>query len=481
MDNLCISITYLSPYFHGQGDYGPEWPPSPWRLFQAILATAARNQRLDRGVFEWFEKLDPPIILSPSKDNGSKKIKTYVPDNASDVILNRQGRLSEKIIEPSIIKNPETSLHYIWKISSEDIENATEIARIAMDLATVGWGIDLVVGNGKLMKDSEVSNLIETYPEDKIIPSRTIGKTLRYPIKGSYENLQTVHESKQNRFNGLTYTPPKRPSVYQETGYVDKGKPYRSVVCLKLLQPSDEAERWASFDPRYITRVSSWIRGFLCNIVENEWDFKESSEVYVAGHHDSRDNRTPPRFSFLPLPTIGHKNADGLIRRVIIAEPYGGDGSKSNWAEEKIKNATLCNEQGKKVCRIEVVRKDKIFERYCSSGTIFKSVTPVILPGHDSHKYSKAEKLFLKAIEQADLNVDDIDHYILHKAPFFNGGYHPTEYKLTAHLKGFTPIHVMIKWKSSVRGPLVIGAGRHRGLGLFVPTDDREERDRAGP
>ncbi len=400
------------------------------------------------------------------------RIKTYVPDNASDFIPNRQDRLSEKMINSIKIKDPETPLHYIWPIKSEDIENAGKIAEYARELTTLGWGIDLVAGNGQFLNDDEVSFFIETYRGNQILPSRMIGRSLRCPNKGSYENLVMVHESKQKRFDGLIYIPPKRPTVYKESGYILKGMPYREVVCLKLLQPSDEADRWASFDPRYTVRVSSWIRGYLCKIAKTEWRFKESSELYVAGHHDPRNERTPPRFSFLPLPTIGHPNADGLIRRVIIAEPYEDDGFKASWAGEKIDTAILYNESGNKVTRVERIRKDDIFERYCSYGRAFKTVTPVILPGHDSRKYPKAEKLFLKAIEQAGFNVNDIDFFVLQKAPFFNGGYHPRDYRLTAHLKGFTPMHVMIKWKSPVHGPLTVGAGRHRGLGLFVPSEE---------
>ena len=38
-NQLCISVTLLDGRFHGRGDGGvPEWPPSPLRLFQALVA-----------------------------------------------------------------------------------------------------------------------------------------------------------------------------------------------------------------------------------------------------------------------------------------------------------------------------------------------------------------------------------------------------------------------------------------------------------
>jgi CRISPR-associated protein Csb2 len=38
---LCISVNFLDPLFHGKADGGEsEWPPSPLRVFQALLASA---------------------------------------------------------------------------------------------------------------------------------------------------------------------------------------------------------------------------------------------------------------------------------------------------------------------------------------------------------------------------------------------------------------------------------------------------------
>ena len=39
---LCITIRFLQPYAHGRGEEGePEWPPSPLRVLQALVAAGA--------------------------------------------------------------------------------------------------------------------------------------------------------------------------------------------------------------------------------------------------------------------------------------------------------------------------------------------------------------------------------------------------------------------------------------------------------
>lgn len=472
MNNLCITVTFLDRYYHGHGDLGPEWPPSPWRLYQSLLATAASNNQDSLEVFQWFESLETPQIMAPKTETGVKR-KTYVPDNASDVKLERQERLSEKIVHPVIIKGKNRTLHYLWSIDKADRDYADQIAAYAKKLISLGWGIDLVAGNGKILGDAEIKDLIAGYHGICYVPRKNIGKSYRCPTKGSYSNLKMVHETKLNRFDGTVYTPPKRATVFDEVGYREKGIiPIRRVACFKLLHPSDEVERWARFDPRDTVRVSSWVRGYLCDIAKKDWDYKEDSGVYVAGHHKEGQKKTPPRFSYLPLPTIGHPQADGLIRRLIVAEPFDDDGEKAGWAGRILNSVTLKNDSGLDVARIEQIKTDPVIEKYCDSSYRFKTVTPVILPGHDSRKYSKADKLFLKAVSQAGFDVEDIDHYILQKAPYFNGAYHPNDYRKVKHLERFTSLHVLIKWKKKIRGPLAIGAGRHRGLGLFVPDNE---------
>ena len=60
---LCITIRFLQPYCHARADQGqPEWPPSPLRLFQALIAAAAGhwNERVElrtaKTALQWLEQ-----------------------------------------------------------------------------------------------------------------------------------------------------------------------------------------------------------------------------------------------------------------------------------------------------------------------------------------------------------------------------------------------------------------------------------------
>lgn len=471
MDRLCISITFLDGRFHGQkDDLKPEWPPSPWRLYQALLAAAAGNQKEDPAIFQWFEQLNSPEILAP-KVQAIGRVKVFVPNNASDVNLDRQKRLAEKIHHPSVICGENHTLHYLWSIDSNEHLQASRIADYAKLLNVVGLGIDLVAGNGQLLSNAEATTLKSAFEGDCYKLGSGAGNVLRSPKKGSYQDLKAAHESQLNRFEGKFYSSSRKPTVFDEFGFVKEGAMIRHIACFKLTYPDEESARMRAFDPRYSVRLSSWIRGYLCN---NHNNFNGDPESYIGGHISKSEQETPPRFSYLPLPTIGNEHADGLIRRLIVAEPYGENGSKAQWAQRNLNNVVLKNKEGVEVAELLSLQEkdDGVLRCYTKTSRIFKSVTPVILPGFDSLKYKKAEQLFLKAIRQAGFNCDDIEDFLLQKAPFFKGAYSSREYKRVKHFENFSAMHVRINWKHEMHGPLAIGAGRHRGLGLFAPVDD---------
>ena len=75
--SLLIVVRFSEGRYHGQDDgfNGADgWPPSPGRLFQALVAAAARGANLlpeDVRALEWMEGLKPPRIAAPAARRGS--------------------------------------------------------------------------------------------------------------------------------------------------------------------------------------------------------------------------------------------------------------------------------------------------------------------------------------------------------------------------------------------------------------------------
>ena len=74
--HFCLTVRFLDSCFHGRGDGGVEWPPSPMRAFQALIAAAARLGRGEPGEsvvagLHWLESLEaPPMIVAPDSREG---------------------------------------------------------------------------------------------------------------------------------------------------------------------------------------------------------------------------------------------------------------------------------------------------------------------------------------------------------------------------------------------------------------------------
>src|SRR5260221_9953651 len=163
---LTISATFLDSLFHGWGDDEPEWPPSPMRLFQALLAgsrTGCRNREWSpakAAAFRWLATQPAPVIVAPEAHT-TLGYTFYVPNNDSDRVYDRQDRLTTKVARPHRLSGGDT-VHYLWPIEDGDHEaqgRAELLCLEARHLLALGWGIDQAVGNGRVLTAAQAGEL----------------------------------------------------------------------------------------------------------------------------------------------------------------------------------------------------------------------------------------------------------------------------------------------------------------------------------
>jgi CRISPR-associated protein Csb2 len=281
--------------------------------------------------------------------------------------------------------------------------------------------------------------------------------------------LEQAYKSFAGRIDGGTYRPPQRASQFNTAHYLTSTTmPPRHCAAFEL--PDGIA-----FRPETTNEVAAMIRSLTCTCAKADTHkFPGGSETYVAGHVAERNGDTPPRFSYLPLPTIGHEHADGMIRRLLIAEPYGGDGSHARWARARLRNQALRDHNGnERGILLDIWRSTSsaMVDHYVGKGRNWSTVTPVVLPGFDDGKHAKAEKLLLQTIEQAGFPLDAVADLTLRKAPFWAASQHPRHYHRPNYLKHLPAWHVRLGFREPVPGPIALGAGRHCGLGVFARID----------
>src|SRR5882757_8987660 len=90
---FCVHVRFLDSAYHGRGDGGdPEWPPSPLRVFQALVAASAArwNERIQLSyavaALEWLERQKNPTIVAVGGTPSDIPYRLYVPDNVGDKV-----------------------------------------------------------------------------------------------------------------------------------------------------------------------------------------------------------------------------------------------------------------------------------------------------------------------------------------------------------------------------------------------------------
>jgi CRISPR-associated protein Csb2 len=496
---LCLSVTFLGPSFRGLRRWNPpepEWPPSPLRLFQAMVAGVHEAWR-GRGVppeiqgsLRWLEEMPAPTIVAPQAEVSARAHILYVPANNSDTEPIREDRLTPKP-EKAVLFGDGAAVHYIWPIPDADPDaerRALAVCEAARHIRALGRGIDLAVGHGKVITEPEklpaggvrwvplgtpgaLLRRVFTPDADDAQALRWHGgplSSLRVPCRGTLADLEASHAVWRNQLAGDFRSGRRDPTVCAEVEY-SAGEPLPARPCAVFQLPPGMA-----ILHQHAALAAAMTRSAAChpdNRSDFEAEFGDNPEVYLAGHVNVR-GYTPPRFSYLPLPSIGDRHADGMIRRIAIAEPRGGSGERARWASRRLFGWELREPDGTPRGRLDALQKsaddDHVLRLYLGSGTVWASVTPVILPGYDDRDMERAMMLFSRALAHEGIPRSEVARFRLRKAPFWSGSQHPLAYRRPDYLRGRSAWHACVAFHRPVSGPLSIGSGRHCGLGIFA-------------
>lgn len=486
---LRISIRFLGGAFHGRGEGGdPEWPPSPLRLFQAIVAGAAERWAPNgRALYasdalRWLEQLPPPQIISTELSSIQPKgYKTFVPNNQGDLVAGAWSRgndaasiaehRAEKFIRPKRFaesgdKDVESAIHYLWKIegSFEQISPEQQAILISAvhSVSRLGWGIDLVVADAEFSDGSPK----EDYSGERWLPVDAAGgNSLRAPINGTFDALEERFSAFLNRIqrdeNGREVFNPVPPlSTFLSITYRRESEIARPPYAVFALREPDDS-RFAAFDTKW-RRLH--LSGMLRHMASQPkfasamgWN-SDRVRTFVQGHSkgdNGQNNRSEncARLLFIPLPSIewrGEKNGNtvGLIRRVLVTATLGENpcsNSEFDRLRRIMEGRELIDEKAGKVVAFlrQQSSDDKAVSAYFKDCSEWVTVTPVILPGHDDPKQIRRrlvdrEKL-LSSEEKARLlsKLDARTDLLLRKA-LREAGFSP---ELVAHAE--------LQWRSS--------------------------------
>jgi CRISPR-associated protein Csb2 len=229
----------------------------------------------------------------------------------------------------------------------------------------------------------------------------------------------------------------------------------------------------------------------------------------ISGHvtRDSADDRNEPtqplqkpHLAILPLAFVGAPHADGSIYGVALALPAGTSSADrgqlfealSWWAASEPDDAGLPLTLGRGG-RLSLSLRAETSERavlrrstWCRASKDWTSVTPVALDRHPGDLWGRNSSRRAKAEDEAAASVvaacrhiglPDPTEVCIDRESFLAGV--PSASSFPGFGSGSGPrralVHVRLRFTDAVVGPVILGAGRYRGMGLLKPLWDVDE------
>lgn len=517
---LMISVRFLLEAFHGRGDQGePEWPPSPLRLFQALVNAAARQggAETDRAL-EWIERQPAPNIVAtpPAAVQPRDGFKSFVPDNVGDLVAKswsggKENDISKyrtaKEIRPTRL--PEDAVvRYLWPLPDAAAVNLPDCRRMACAISAFGWGIDMVVADAAVVGQTETDALVG----ERWLPCATGGSVaLRAPVHGTLADLRSRYEAFLSRISlvkDAVFKPVPPLAAFAISNYRKSSEMARAPFAVFALRKPDDSAFATFATARKGLHLSGMLRHCATQIApQMGWDAKRVA-AFVLGHGEPRkESHTPvdgPRLVFIPLPSIEYQGkikgrSVGPIRRVSVSVTGNLDPCEFAAVARALDGQELIDEKTKApvayLCKTSC--DEGAINRYFAQAREWVSVTPIVLPGHDDPRRlrrklneailsphekaavvekieSRIDALLRKAMRQAGIPaaLADTAQIQWRGSGFMPGVDLAMNYAINEQHRRFRRVHCRMIFQEPVRGPLCMGGGRYAGLGLFAAVPE---------
>jgi hypothetical protein len=330
-----ISVRYVDNY------RGTEFPPSPLKLIQAIIASSQDQYMEVLSVLE----AQTPIIYS-SEVSAQYDYARFVINNDERLAHCNTGTKKTDIVRHF---NGDAAVHVVYEYDVPT-ELMPKMREAIAKIHTLGRAGDWIFAS---VCDELPVGKFNTY---RVADERKT--VLRVPVQGSVASL-FAHYAYRNV-----------PVVYKTVAYAMNLPQRWARALFELTEPVPAQQA---------TEVVGRIRHAAMN-----------AKIKNADGHDF----SAPRLAIYPLPTLDFK--DGMIRRVVISS---NDATLVKAATGKLAGASLGEGHG----YLMPAEHDAVFSNYTSAACRWKSVTPVLQSGYHNGDEKKRAKVYAKMFTHAGL------------------------------------------------------------------------------
>lgn len=515
---FAIGINYLNGWAMAAVDGAEkrcaEWPPHPDRIFMALAAAwfETGEDAAEGDALRWLEGLSPPSI-GASDYKARSIVDCYVPVNDTNIssrvsssssdlkkaglpVLPEYRTRKERRFPVAIPYDP--NVYLVWPDIDLGPQRAA-LEQLSTKVTCIGSSASFV----QVWVEEKGDLDVRWVPTDGV-PNHS----MRVPTLGRldrlvrYYNQNTILEYNSmiaqasasqgkekrelnKRIKELYPHPPKilRPTPGHWQGYHDRRKepskevpdstPGSNLVVLAI--------RGRRVPLTATLKLTQALRGAVMASC-----LAEPPPEWLSGHRSDGSPSTKPHMALIPLPFTGSRYADGRVMGVALVLPNGLDPTES----KQYVDTFLFDQNGLPrihklfdgrwlECAIEIETGERPpmnlnVSTWTRKSRVWASVTPVVLNrhfnGHD--RWDQAAENIKEACVHVGLPYPK--EVLLHPISRVEGVPHAREFPTLPRKSDGgrrSHNHAMIVFAESVRGPVLVGAGRYRGYGLFRPMD----------
>lgn len=493
MRYLVIYVRAHEGRYHGEGDE----PPSPFRLFQALVAGAGISGPLDvetRNALRWLERIpDAPVIAAPRMTRG-QAISMFMPNNdldakGGDVRRIGEIRLATKVWRPRIF-DARVPWIYAWPFADADEALATAICGLSEKLYQLGRGVDMAWAWGELVDEQTLDVRLAEYDGILRRPSEGDGLRLACPYMGSLESLELRYSARRFRWEGglRVFVQAPKPK-YRQLAY--ETPPARLLFELRSSSESAVRVAWPlEAASSLVVAARDAARSRLTAAMPSR---VEEIDCYLIGRNiaGTKAARVEHRIRIVPIPSIGMHYADRAIRRLLVEVPAACPvrGDDIRWG---FSGAELIAPNGEWQDIVLVTTDDDDMLRHYgvrSRARVFRTVTPMAVTEkakrrriEPSRRLAEAKRgiervveiagaraAVVQALRHADVRTA-VDSIRMQREPFDSAGVRVEPFARGTRFEKERLWHVEIVFSTPVTGPILVGDGRFLGLGLMAPV-----------
>ena len=469
-----------------------EWPPHPDRLFMALVAAWGETHRSPEAAtaLRWLEVQPAPEMRAVSEIQRRDVVTVFVPTNDASTPKKVDDKTSNDVIEDGLAVLPEkrgkqprffpaarplqsadgsdpTLVAFIWQTDPSPTERSA-LADLCSRVTYLGHSSSPV----ECWVADTVPDQAETLPLWKPGSTRLTASRLRIPSSGRFDELE--------RLFAKSLRP--KPSMWAS---------YDSD--LHLPEQTDSSHRTVFSSDLIVLRQTGGRRfglestGLLTRVLRDSLmalSPEQPTPEWLSGHSQPGQPTDRPHLSFLPLANVGHAHGDGRIMGFALALPADlqtpllhsilFEGSEPRTLK------LVLGKIGEVLLELAGASRPQTLtpELWTAPSKRWATVTPMAFNRHPKGRgddaFDEIETMVLQACEHVGLPRGIIRSVHImpvsaHQGSPSNRGFPCLQRKSGGNIHHS---HVAITFTDEVRGPLMLGAGRYRGYGLFRPLTE---------